>query len=778
MNVVKRLATSLLLLLTIVSVPSLAQKRQTPAKPQPKPAAAPAPTPAPTFDNFLPADSYVIYGEVRDAGQFIRSGPLNDLLEPVLKLAGPPKEFKSVVKWLNAHADQAMGSRLLFATWPINKSLPDGIVIIEFASPEEAAKFAAPLNEFLPTVLPPTQPDPSPKTANESKPPAPPQPSFHLERLGSLIVITPRPWSMKQLRPAGSKSLAEDANFRTARNRLNSEPLFAFFDLRAMGKEEEERRKQAEEAQRKSAAEWAKREPTAEVENKHNPDQMVTLGELTEEEKAVAAEVIAGPVNVLSAESAKEAPTPDPISGALSTLGSSLFAGETKLPEGVGVALSYEGESFDLRALLINAPGEKNELIPYWPHVIAGGAIAPEAANIFPANTDLFATMSLDLPQIYVELSKPPKIEVVTYKDRVLTPSKGESESPFKEIENRLKLNIKDDVLPLLGNEVAIGLPMDGLNFVGLPGQPPPKPKPEAKSDDKTAPVENGPVLAISVRDKERLRALMPKIIESLGFKGASQFASTERREDTELVSYVNLFAYAFIGNFLVLSTDPATTRHVVDSYLKGETLASDINFKSYTRWQPRQLHGQFYISPALMDGYRDWATQPATRMNDQMRTLMTRLSSVAQPITYSLSNEGLGPLHELHVPKNLVALLVTGISGEMNPPPVLQNERMAIGLMYRLAYAEEEYKTKKGGGSYGTLEDLIAADMFPKDEIEKSGYKFQLTASGDKFEASAVPLEYGKSGTMSLFIDHTLVLRGGDRNGASATASDPPFHQ
>ncbi|HEU4870463.1 MAG TPA: hypothetical protein VFT08_06410, partial [Pyrinomonadaceae bacterium] len=119
MNATNRLATSLLLL-TLFTGPIIGQqKRQTPAKPQPRPA------PAPTFDNLVPADSYVIYGEVRDAGQLIRSSALNDLLEPVLKMAGPPKEFKSVVKWLNAHADQVTGSRLLLAAWPLKKNLPD-----------------------------------------------------------------------------------------------------------------------------------------------------------------------------------------------------------------------------------------------------------------------------------------------------------------------------------------------------------------------------------------------------------------------------------------------------------------------------------------------------------------------------------------------------------------------------------------------------------------------------------------------------------------------------
>jgi hypothetical protein len=74
-------------------------------------------------------------------------------------------------------------------------------------------------------------------------------------------------------------------------------------------------------------------------------------------------------------------------------------------------------------------------------------------------------------------------------------------------------------------------------------------------------------------------------------------------------------------------------------------------------------------------------------------------------------------------------------------------------------------------------LDQLTAAKMFPKEMIDNTGYKFEFTVSGDKFELSAVPLEYGKSGNMSLFIDQTLVLRGGDRSGAVATASDPPIN-
>ncbi len=192
MNVITRPTTATLLLLfsTFLTVTTAAQqKRQTPAKTQPK--AAVAPTPPPTFDTLVPADSYTIYGEVRGVGQLIRSSATNELLEPILKLAGPPKEFRTIVKWLNAHADEVMTSRLLVATWPRSNELPNAIVAIEFASPEEAAKLAKPLNEVLTTILPPTLeslPDPTGKPmAAENSKTAYEKPSYYLKQWGSLI---------------------------------------------------------------------------------------------------------------------------------------------------------------------------------------------------------------------------------------------------------------------------------------------------------------------------------------------------------------------------------------------------------------------------------------------------------------------------------------------------------------------------------------------------------------------------------------------------------------
>ena len=55
------------------------------------------------------------------------------------------------MKWLNAHAEVLAGSRMMIAGWPSRPNLPNVLIAIEFASPEEAKKFYPELRDFLPS---------------------------------------------------------------------------------------------------------------------------------------------------------------------------------------------------------------------------------------------------------------------------------------------------------------------------------------------------------------------------------------------------------------------------------------------------------------------------------------------------------------------------------------------------------------------------------------------------------------------------------------------------
>ncbi len=767
----KLLQVFLCVLLTANSFQLLAQQKRPPVNPTRR--STPSVTssaPASTFDNFLPSETYKLYIEVRGVGQVIRSNSFSDVIDPVLKLAGPPKEFRTFIKWLNTHAEEVATSRMFLATWTSKKNLPEAIIAIEFPSVEEATKFEPQLNTFLPKVLPTPgpPPTPSPTTApaeakttqsQPAKSDEPPKPRYFLKRFGSLIVLTPTELKLKTLRPVSSKPLSEDPTFRTARNRFTSEQLFAFVDFKIITREDEERKKEMR-AERKRAEEEAASQKNETVEESSSQTTSPPEPEL--------------PPAPEEPPPSDQKPQPPELMSALGSIfAGSFFSGVASWPQAIGIAASLEPDSFDVRLLLINTPGEKVDPIPLLPNLITAAPLATEAPSVLPADTEFLVSMSLDLPQIYSAMSKP---KLPGLSEAEWQTVKLDNAGVFSELEQRLKIDIAKDLLPLLGNEVAVTMSM---NYLDIAPTSPPKDNEATESNADTSKRSGpSPVIALSLRDKEGMRTLLPRIVEGLGFKGVGALATTERRDETETVSYGNALSYAFIKNFIVISTDANAVRHVVDSYLKQETLSSDVQFKNFSRWQPRQVQAQVYISPALMESYKTWAKEPTTLLSDQTRDFMSRLGVVAHPVTYSLSTDGAGVLHEVHVPKDLVLMAVAGLAEGSNPPETVSNERTTIAALYMISHAQDQYKSGKGAGSYGTLDQLIEEDMVQKDLIEKHGYKIELTLTGTRFEITAVPTEYGKTGKTSYYIDQTGVLRGADHAGATATMSDRRIQQ
>src|SRR5260221_14040119 len=90
---------SLATALALFAAPLSAQQRR---------AAAPV-KPLPPFDNLLGVDSYEVYGEVRNLGQLLSTGGAGEIVDPIMKLAEPPKEFQSIIKFLKANSKVGNG---------------------------------------------------------------------------------------------------------------------------------------------------------------------------------------------------------------------------------------------------------------------------------------------------------------------------------------------------------------------------------------------------------------------------------------------------------------------------------------------------------------------------------------------------------------------------------------------------------------------------------------------------------------------------------------------
>ena len=666
----------------------------------------------------LAVDSYEVYGEVRNVGQLLSTGGAGEIVDPIMKLAEPPKEFQSIIKFLKSNSEALATSRLLFATSPALTEIPSTFVAIEFPSPEEADKFAPKLEKFLPQILPPV-PDATPTpSASEAKPNDPAQaPSelaspalkqieneakatpdvvpvatlrvtpvatpaapvaehlpFVITHSGNLVCISDKPFKFEKLHPAGSKPLAEDQNFRIAHDRFPSESVFLYFNvaLQSRAKPQPSPKQQiteteAERLQRekqdtddspdetpgKQSSATASPEP-----NPENPNHQTT------------AVLIAGPQSsVVSVKISKEQQAQAVASSRVGTMLGFLGRGESQWPEAVGVALTFDNNEYVIRAILVESQNAKRLALPFVPQLISGPAYSPNAPSVLPDDTEVFVSASIDFSQTHDGMRK--QAELAAKNDqRLAKPASDKEEAldPFAAFEKKAGFKIKQDLLPVLGNEIALAgslKTLQGFGVMGVPAPPSTKASPET-ADEKEKAAENYPVLLISIKDRDAARPLLPHVFEGFGIGEANLIAQTEKRGDTELVNYAGVFAYAFVGDFLVIS-EAASVRRVIDANVNHQTLSSNSAFRNFRRWQPRQILGEVYVSPALMEGYQDAIRKQSATMDEKMRDFLMQLSPTANAISYALTNEGFGEVHELHLPKNLIIAMVAGTTAAMS---------------------------------------------------------------------------------------------------------------
>ncbi|HEX8183452.1 MAG TPA: hypothetical protein VF747_01835 [Blastocatellia bacterium] len=111
-----------------------------------------------------------------------------------------------------------------------------------------------------------------------------------------------------------------------------------------------------------------------------------------------------------------------------------------------------------------------------------------------------------------------------------------------------------------------------------------------------------------------------------------------------------------------------------------------------------------------------------------------------------------------------------------IEPPPhaTAGNEIAAMARLKAIAMAEMHYQIESGG-KYGSLDELIQKGLVNDPSQGKlTGYKFDLLVRGNGFQATAAPERFGVTGKRSFYIDERNVMRGADKGGAQATASDP----
>jgi hypothetical protein len=755
-----------------------------------------------SFEEMVSADAYGAYVELRRVGTLAQSDELKTAVAG-LRLFGDAetKPLTDLVSFVSDNYEPLAEARVVVLFMAARPRIPQGIFAIEFPTPEAAAAFEPKYRRLADEQVRAYKLTKGPKDSTERETPAPPRPrgqkpepkppaDYALRRVGRLLISSDTAVSLKRLRgDESAPSLADSARFQTARTRFASDSLFVYVDTgvtmqgwsrigQVEGEQSDGTREGAKaNAPSLGATDYEVATPTvlkeeAAASPTPEPPPQPTEEATPEPEELQGVEDEA----VVTAELEAVKPSEEQLAAAgMGNVLRNLWGGMPRIPGAFALGARLEAGAVAVRLAVENSPDGKINVIPFLPNIVAGPPVTAEAAEVAPADADVFFTTTLDWEQVYTSTlgtASTGSVPVV-YNEGGEPSGASEEKTPtpdqmIEAAEKVFGFKFREDLLPSLGSEIAVSMPLDSSEL-GL-GPSRRRVKKDAEKDS-----EPGFVVIVSLRDPDKLQKIFPRVMAALGMASfGDQASQPERREGFEIRATGGL-AYTFIDRFLVMG-DAGPVRHVVDSYAARRTLASTESYRDSTRWQAPQKLVQAFVSESLMRAtVEDTKARSGGSTDPVVRALLSQLEAPPEAASFVTTNEGDAVVHEVRVPVSLIQTYALAIMVGVRDAPVLTNESTATYALYELQNAEAAYKDEKKKGRYGTLEELTAEKLLDKGFGESASYRFELNASSDKFDITATPKEYGKTGRRSFFLDETGTMRAADHKGKPATASDPP---
>jgi len=791
-----------------------------------------------SIEELLSADAYGVYAEWRKLGTLAQAEEIKTAVAALHLLGDETKPLTDLIGFVEENSETLADSRAVVVSMPTGGGLPQSLFALELPSTEAAVAFepklrrlAAQQAHVYKDIVGGPQASPPPRRAGrpagrERPAPKPDASPFSFRRAGRWLLAADAAFTLKRLRgDASASALSEDVRFQSARTRFASDALFIYVDTTlaqqgwALQTQKEQEAREA--AAAKAEAEEQKRGVlTGKVEETTTAIAVPSLGVLvttpTTADTPSPVEALPPPAAAPTAEEAAPPPPPQPVSETegkgeegeivkseevatartatkeeeaaiqLSGVLRGLWGGIPRVPGAVALGMGLGGGTLAVRVAVENPSDGTINVIPFLPNVISGAPVTAEAAEVAPADADIFFATSLDWAQIYTSTlgtaSLSPSYNITGNmigggSDEGEAGGAASNEKPptpdetIALIEKLFRFKFKEDLLPSLGNEVAISMPLD-IFGAGLVGSR----RGIQKKEEKDS--EAGFAFIISLNNPEKIREILPRVMAALTYAApdAAGGGTSERREGFEIRASSGV-VYAIINNFLVISNEAKAVRHVVDSFAARRTLAASNAYRDSTSWQAKQKIVQLFISEALMRGAtEDTKKRSGGSTDPAVRALLAQLDVSPLPASYAATNEGDVLVHELRLPVDMLKAYATAIMIGAKDAPVVTGEAMAVYALNRIGNAEEEFKREKKKERFGTLEELVAEEILEKDFLQQLEYKLELTISGEKYEATATPKNYGKTGRRSFFIDEGGTVRGADHKGRPATAEDPPI--
>jgi hypothetical protein len=776
----------------------------------------------------LAGDAYTVYAELRRVGTLSRAEELKTAVASLRLLGGEEaRPLTDFYDFVASNAEALGESRMVLAFMPARKGVPLGVAAVELESPEAAVAFEPKLRRVLGEQVRHVRMAVEADTARRGAPTHPGAPrgqkpppqrkvpgsDFAIRRAGRWLVTSDGPFRLRQLRAGeGEQSLADSTRFQTVRSRFANASLFVYVDTDVAQRAWALQMQNIEESDRGmgGVAPGDESLPTAVVvatpgvtqEDKvpappptadATPDPAASpepTAEPSPEEGDQQQEAAAVIVGEREGEGAGEAPPPEPTAEGravrgLSRIMQNLGFGVPRIPGAVALGVGLDRGALAFRLAVENTPDGTIALIPFLPNIVSGPPVTGGTAEVAPADSELFVAGSLDWTHIYNSTLGAASVNPAGLmaaagmggEDEENGGGKREPEPSASEtvaaVEKLFGFKFKEDLLPSLGNEVALSMPLDASDFAlgGVRGR-------VEEGGGKERDAEPGPVFIASLNDPAKMREILPRVFVALGFASPGATQVPEKREGVEIrtLGASDGISYAVVDSFLLVG-ELTAVRHCVDSYSSRRTLAASNHYRDATSWQAKQKLVQLFVSDAIVRRMVDEARTRSSGSTDAVvRALLAQLEAAEYaPASYEATNEGDVVVHEMRLPLSLVKSYGTAIAVGIKDATVINGENAAVQTLHHIAAAQHDYKHEKKKERFGTLEELRAEGALEKDFlVGETEYKYELNAGADKFEVNATPRNYGKTGRRSFRIDENFDVRGADHRGERAASDDP----
>ena len=331
-------------------------------------------------------------------------------------------------------------------------------------------------------------------------------------------------------------------------------------------------------------------------------------------------------------------------------------------PYAVAMGGSLQGDAVTLRALLIyNANQSAGPFADLFSSITSAARMGhPVAANFATADADLFVDMMIDWDKLYEAIESVFGMIAGAQSNGGLPSGSAQSGAPqsadlFAMAEASLGFSIKNDLLPTLGNEMAISLsgfdrfltPTPGLSSNGQRA---------AASARQSLPRFT---LMVALKDPAGFEKLISRLVGGQG-SAPTQLARAPYRGVT--ISYNKDVAYTISGGFFIISGSPADIRRALDAHALGNSLASTAEYHAAVG-SPQQAMMQAYLSSSISNKIFELISTEVVKAGPELKDYVRSAAQTRTAIGLTMMPDSDGLMMEMRAPTKLTFMALAAVA-------------------------------------------------------------------------------------------------------------------